>query len=82
MIVFVRATNEVFRGSGPASGTYGHISLGRLCDHLEATGELRPNETITHLEIVGDMIKYRVEQRKNQPSESRQNRGKENEENQ
>jgi hypothetical protein len=60
-IVFDRNTGSFFEGTGPGSGVYGQMSLRRLCETLEAYGETRANERITHLEISGNLIRYRVE---------------------
>lgn len=62
-MVFDREHLRVFEGTGPQSGTYGQMSLSRLCDTLEACGEIKSHERITHLEIVGDLMRFRVEQR-------------------
>lgn len=62
-IVYNRKTGETFEGSGPASGVYGQISMSRLCETLEAIGEIKSNEKITHLAIAGKTIRYRVETR-------------------
>lgn len=45
------------------SGVVGQISFGRLVRQLRAAGEIKPDETITHLRIsVRDgVIEYRIE---------------------
>lgn len=60
-IVFDRKTGTVFEGTGPQSGVYGQISLRRLCEIMERDGEVRLPERITHLEISGDLVRFRVE---------------------
>lgn len=60
-IVYSRKTGEFFEGDGPASGVYGQISMRRLCETLEAIGEIKSTEKITHLEIGGNFIRYRIE---------------------
>lgn len=69
MIVYNRAEGVFFEGKGPSSGTYGQISMRRLCDVLEASGEINAHERITHLEIAGNLMRYRVEMKPKQPAD-------------
>ncbi len=62
MIVYEQATGNFHEGRAP-TGTYGQISMRRLCETLEQCGEIQPTERITHLEIAGNLIRYRVERR-------------------
>jgi hypothetical protein len=50
----VRWSNGEFEIQAPMS---------RLCEALEICGEVRYHERITHLEIAGNLIRFRVEQR-------------------
>lgn len=59
--VFDRQARRAYLGETPTTGTYGQMSLGRLCDLLESAGEVSDNERITHLEIAGDIMQFRVE---------------------
>lgn len=62
-LIYDRKTGEIFSGDGPRSGVYSQISMKRLCETLEACGEIAAHERITHLEIAGDYVRYRLEQR-------------------
>jgi hypothetical protein len=50
-------------GVAVQGGTWGQISLSRLCDTLEHSGEVQPGEKITHLVLEDGLIRYRVEKR-------------------
>lgn len=50
-------------GIAMKGGTWGQISLGRLCDTLEHSGETQPGEKITHLVLEDGRLRYRVERR-------------------
>lgn len=43
------------------TGVIGHISFARLVGQLRISGEIAKNETITGIEIIDDMVRYRVE---------------------
>lgn len=61
-MVYDRDTATLSNSKSPG-GVYGQISMRRLCETLEACGEIQPTEHITHLDIAGDLIRYRVERR-------------------
>lgn len=61
-MVYERKTGNFCNGGAP-SGMFGQISLCRLCETLENCGEVSRNERITHLEIYGNLVRYRVETR-------------------
>lgn len=56
-----KAMKEVARA--PAGGRFGQISFSRLVEELRATGNIRPEEKVTHLEFDGDsgFLKFKVE---------------------
>lgn len=48
--------------AGLPGGAVGQISLERLVSDLRKTGEIKPDERVTHIEITDNgMIRYRVE---------------------
>jgi hypothetical protein len=42
-------------------GTFGQISFERLAEQLRNSGEIKPNEEITHFDIGSNIIRYRTE---------------------
>jgi hypothetical protein len=62
MIIYLSGRVEVARMPG---GVVGSISFGQLIKHLRKAGELREDETITHLKIdvSRGTIEYLVENR-------------------
>lgn len=61
MIVYERATGKAQEGEAPP-GTVGQISMQRLCTLLEDT-QCRPDEKLTHLEIAGNVVRFRTERK-------------------
>lgn len=42
-------------------GSMGQVSFRRLVDEVfRYADEIKPNETVSHIKIVGDMIQYRI----------------------
>lgn len=65
--VYDRETGQITEKA--PMGTFGQISLSRLCTLMEETGEVRPHEKITHLILHNSSIKYRIES-SNSPSQT------------
>lgn len=56
-------TTTLDRAFKPDGGTWGSISLRRLCETIEMYGDIPPGHRVTTLAIDGDVIGYRVEPR-------------------
>ena len=59
-MLYDRKMRAIVSDSAP-SGVYGQISLAHLINIMEAAGVTRNGESITHLEVVDDVLRFRVE---------------------